>query len=605
MRKQAFVVAALIGMGVFARCASGARVEDSLAALHAKPNPGSRFTFIAVADMHSAQSPIRTEALRMTMKEISLLRPELVVAAGDMIHGAALDTLMHEWEESLSDAALSAAPFFPAAGNHDVAGPETEAIWTRVNGPLHYSFDHGNCHFVILNSMEKGGPWGSQPLEWLKADLDASRAENVFVFLHHPLWESDPERWHTVHEVLRAHPVRIVFAGHWHNYSRFDPVDGIEYVVLPSAGQTYAVGADNVATGDIGGYVIVQVDGARVSYVVVRAGNIFPPDVSLQRDVTERERVALECVQAPVIDFAFGERLDAACKVVVKNPYSKPMSSSIAWQVPNDNWQVEPRARDYQVPAGKEASLEFRVRASRPSAVMYPTPTFRTKYRYGPQQEKSVTVEERIELRPSFPVARVRRPIVVDGKPDEWRDVPTMPLQYAMRISPTETDNLSAKAQFQWDEGYLYLAVTVRDNVFYQPYSEDGVWQADNLQMFFDPKDDGNDRGHHEDDYEYGMTLTAKGPQVWVWRDPSRYEGLAPDISLAVRRSGTFTIYEAAIPAARLAPEKLVAGRSIGYNLAVNDLDGPVGGKRHWWVELLPGAGGGNPPFPLVRLVLK
>lgn len=180
-----------------------------------------------------------------------------------------------------------------------------------------------------------------------------------------------------------------------------------------------------------------------------------------------------------------------------------------------------------------------------------------------------------------------------------------MPLQYAARISPTETDNLSANAQFQRDEGYLYLAVTVRDNVFYQPYSEGGVWQADNLQMFFDPKDDGNDRGHHEDDYEYGMTLTASGPQVWVYRDPSRYEGVAADISLAVRRSGTFTIYEAAIPAARLAPAELAAGASIGYNLAVNALDGPVAGKRHWWVELLPGAGGGNPPFPLVRLAFK
>ena len=86
----------------------------------------------------------------------------------------------------------------------------------------------------------------------------------------------------------------------------------------------------------------------------------------------------------------------------------------------------------------------------------------------------------------------------------------------------------------------------------------------------------------------------------------TRWTGAAwVDDSLAVRRSGRFTIYEAAVAAARLAPADLAAGGSIGYSLAVNDMDGPVAGKRHWWVELLPGAGGGNPPFPLVRLASK
>jgi hypothetical protein len=57
--------------------------------------------------------------------------------------------------------------------------------------------------------------------------------------------------------------------------------------------------------------------------------------------------------------------------------------------------------------------------------------------------------------------------------------------------------------------------------------------------------------------------------------------------------------------AARLAPAKLAAGARIGYNLVVNDKDGPVAGQRHWWVELLPGAGSGSAPFPLVRLELR
>ncbi len=101
------------------------------------------------------------------------------------------------------------------------------------------------------------------------------------------------------------------------------------------------------------------------------------------------------------------------------------------------------------------------------------------------------------------------------------------------------------------------------------------------------------------------MSLTTQGPQVWIWRSPDRYEGPAPDIQLAVARAGNITRYEAAIPAARLAPARLAAGSRIGHNLVVNDKDGAQAGRRHWWVELLPGAGAGHPPFPLVNLALK
>ena len=606
MRTRFRLSLALLALALLATGALAARVEDSLAALRAQPDPGERFAFVVVSDLHSAASPERTQALRRSMAEIALLRPELVVATGDLIQGTGLDWLETEWAQNLGDAALCGAPFFPAPGNHDVAGPETEAAWAQANGPLRYSFDRGNCHFVILNSMEPGGVWGDAQLGWLKADLAATTARHVFVFLHHPLWESDPERWRSVHEVLRGHPVRIVFAGHWHTYSMFDPVDGIRYVVLPSVGQTYGPEeAQDPANGELGGYLWVRVDGGEVSYAVVRAGNIFPPEVALQRDAAEQRKITYESIQAPVLDFAFGAAVDAAARVVIKNPYPGPLASAITWQTPDPGWEVTPASRAYEVPPGGEVALEFRVRAAPPSAVMYPTPTFTTEYRYGPQQEKRMTVRRRMELRPALAVPRARQPVIIDGKLEEWAGVAKMPLAYAARIPITETDNLSAQAQVQYDQDHLYVAVAVTDNVFYQPYSEDGVWQADNLQVFFDPKDDGNDLDHHADDYEYGLSLITCGAQAWVWRSPDRYEGESKDIELAVRRSGTVTTYEAAFPAARLAPAQLAPGSALGFNLVVNDKDGPESGRRHWWVELLPGAGTGGYPFPLVRLVLE
>jgi hypothetical protein len=145
-------------------------------------------------------------------------------------------------------------------------------------------------------------------------------------------------------------------------------------------------------------------------------------------------------------------------------------------------------------------------------------------------------------------------------------------------IYASDTANLSAKAQFQRDEANLYPAVTVPDNVFCQPYSEDGVWQADSLQMMFDPTGDGNDTGHHEDDYEYGAALMTKGPQTRVWRSPDNYKRPAADIKAAVRRAGDVTTHEVAIAARRLACAKLAPGSRFRYNLVVNDKDGPEPG---------------------------
>jgi hypothetical protein len=101
------------------------------------------------------------------------------------------------------------------------------------------------------------------------------------------------------------------------------------------------------------------------------------------------------------------------------------------------------------------------------------------------------------------------------------------------------------------------------------------------------------------------MARVAAGCQPWVARSPDGFEGVAQDIPLAVERSGSYTLYEFAIPASRLGLSGLQAGKHVGYSLAVQDLDGNVPGKRHWWVELLPGVGGGSYPCPLFDLVLE
>jgi len=594
----AALLAACLGM------AQAGLIDESLQALRAKPDPGDHFSFVVLADTHAGLTPDESVMLRANMREIALLRPELVLAAGDLIKGSAIDTLDREWAQAWSDSKLCGAPFFPVPGNHDTAGPETSALWEKLYGPLRYSFDRGNVHFVGLNTMEAGGLQFPAVLAWLKADLAAAKAKHIVVFQHDPVWAGDWPRWQPVHNILRQYPVRLVLAGHWHSYHKFDPVDGIQYLVIPAVnGITPQVTPEQMEEGNFCGYLLVNVRGDEISFAPIRAGSIYPPEVSLMSNMLERERLRRQAVQAPVIAYTFGQPVERTIRVKISNPYPKPLASTLTWET-EGKWQVTPRAAKYLAPADGDTFLTFTVRA--PAAgVMYPTPTYSSEYLYGPNQAKKLLVRGRLELRPSFAVARAARPVVVDGKLDEWRGVPAAPLGYASRISIKEVDNLSAQVQWQWDESKLYLAVTVRDNVFYQPYTGDGVWQADCLEMTFDPAADGNGQGHRGDDCDFSMARTAAGCQPWVARSPDGFEGVAQDIPLAVERSGSYTLYEFAIPASRLGLLGLQAGKHVGYSLAVQDLDGNVPGKRHWWVELLPGVGGGSYPCPLFDLVLK
>ena len=594
----AALVAACLGM------AQAGLIDESLQALRAKPDPGDHFSFVVLADTHAGLTLDESVMLRANMREIALLRPELVLAAGDLIKGAAIDTLDREWAQAWSDSKLCGAPFFPVPGNHDTAGPETSALWEKLYGPLRYSFDRGNVHFVGLNTMEAGGLLSPAVLAWLKADLAAAKAKHIVVFQHDPAWARDWPRWQPVHDILRQYPVRLVLAGHWHSYYKFDPVDGIQYLVIPAVnGLTPQATPEQLEDGRFSGYILVNVRGDEVSFAAVRAGSIHPPEISLMSTMLERERLRRQAVQAPVIAYTFGQSVERTVRVKISNPYPQPLASTLSWQT-QGKWQVTPRSAKYRVPANGSTFLNFTVRAPA-SGVTYPTPSYATEYRYGPDQGKTLSVRGRLELRPSFAVPRAARPVVVNGKLDEWQGVPAAPLRYASRISITEVDNLSAQVQWQWDESNLYLAVTVRDNVFYQPYTGDGVWQADCLEMTCDPAGNGNDPAHRADDCDFSMARVAAGCQAWVARAPDGFEGVAPDIPLAVERNGSYTRYEFALPVSRLSLPGLQAGKHLGYSLAVQDLDGNVPGKRHWWVELMPGIGGGSYPCPLFDLVLR
>jgi hypothetical protein len=140
----------------------------------------------------------------------------------------------------------------------------------------------------------------------------------------------------------------------------------------------------------------------------------------------------------------------------------------------------------------------------------------------------------------------------------------------------TGPDDLSAVAKYLWDDKYLYVGVTVKDDKFVNPKSDGSLWGQDGLQFLVDPARESKDKPGK---YDYTMGLGTKGPQAWchLSADSGTPSGEVKDIVVAVKRAedGTGGItYELAIPWSRIAPFKPAVGANLALTLALNEDDG-------------------------------
>lgn len=188
------------------------------------------------------------------------------------------------------------------------------------------------------------------------------------------------------------------------------------------------------------------------------------------------------------------------------------------------------------------------------------------------------------------PVSRAAVALKIDGILDEqsWEKAPVQILDqpdqfYGFKFSGKEapvwanTDDLSARIRYLWDERFLYVAVKVTDNVAGETtYKDENLWQMDGLQFLIDPARRNTEKPGK---YEYSVARGANGVQVWcaLSADSGAAPGDVTDILTAIHRDkeGTGNVtYEVAIPWSRLAPFKPGSGANLGFTMIVNEDDG-------------------------------
>jgi predicted phosphodiesterase len=184
-------------------------------------------------------------------ERLAQLAPNFTVAVGDLAYPKGTEQLLTERFFGPLRAYAAGHTIWHVFGNHDVAAdgglPLALASSTPANGPpglpkhYNYSFDYGSGHFVAVDSNLTVPVLQGQVIPWLTQDLERTKQAWKFVFMHHPPFSvgrhGDALKIQkTLVPVFEKSGVDIVFAGHDHHYQRFEPQNGVLYIVTGAGG---------------------------------------------------------------------------------------------------------------------------------------------------------------------------------------------------------------------------------------------------------------------------------------------------------------------------------------------------------------------------------
>jgi hypothetical protein len=191
---------------------------------------------------------------------------------------------------------FSSIPFLPAIGNHDGYNPETVgneytgdqarscfhrffALPETAPGSVNHVERVGNATFVFLNS-DAGIPSQNG---FLARALQAAAYDptNVFTFavFHRPPYSTSGHGGNGEIQanwcpLFTAYETDAVFTGHVHNYQRFHPIDGVQYLVSGGAGgypKDYAEDASLAFTTTCFHYVTATIEGRTAAFQACRS----------------------------------------------------------------------------------------------------------------------------------------------------------------------------------------------------------------------------------------------------------------------------------------------------------------------------------------------
>lgn len=205
---------------------------------HTQSGSTDKVEFLYVGDV---QDSIGGEANRFLREALSRHpESEFLVCGGDLDDGPRQSC----WDEAFRDidSVTQAMPLLVVAGNHDYRKGVIQ--WLERRFPLTFSYfldakiadnqvytlNYGPVQFFLLDSNREL-PYLLTQRDWLKAQLEQSRARWKIVVLHHPLFSIRSrsrnliQRW-VFNDLLESYGVDLVLQAHEHAYARMTAHEG-------------------------------------------------------------------------------------------------------------------------------------------------------------------------------------------------------------------------------------------------------------------------------------------------------------------------------------------------------------------------------------------
>ena len=290
-------------------------------------------------------------------------------------------------------------------------------------------------------------------------------------------------------------------------------------------------------------------------YLVLR-DNAVPTSVAVRNILQMPWRVIVERGQK-ASEFEIG----------IENIFDEPLRGSVCVQ-PSGGWTPSVPTTVFEVAPGQVGRCTVKL-ASLPGEVadnaILPVQVMLDSREY--------EISASMNVMSAVPLAK-RAGWAVDGDMGKWdsktrlAEMDTADYVQELMIGEADPDlhwqgpeDMSASLHAAWDEASLRLALTVEDNVHFQERHDDFIYQGDSIQIAL---------GVLPERYvmQLGLALADGEPILYFWEG-----GMKAAPPYVVRREGTRTIYEIAIPLKELGIEP-TSGNVVLLSVLINDNDG-------------------------------
>jgi len=446
--------------------------------------PEPLFRFATIGDLTGGY---RWETFPRVVERLKWLRPDFVMSVGDLIEGYTYDNdqIDRWWDQFDGWVQGFPAPFFYVPGNHDLSNELMTRLWEERHGNTYYTFRHRGVTFLVLNT-EDGAPshMSEEQVAFVEEVLATTpEQEQILLFFHKPLWQSDEPGFLAVEDMLAGRPY-TVFAGHQHRYS-YRVRKGRPYFVLATCGGGNALRGAEFGELDHLAWVTVYPDTLVVTNLETEG--IYPDTLLTQN---KRARVGAFLATAEGLHheplFPQASAGEAKTHWTLPNNTSGPLRVHV-YAHQHNAVRVTPGFIDTVLAAG--STLTLPVVFSRLPGQAWPATHQPVQWDVSVQEAGGVHPLRRTYSYPmpclyALSCRRSADRPILDGKLDEW-DMPEL-------VSPGELgyythtwtgpDDLQLSAQVQASGDTLYLAIKVRDDDFYVD-SFRNSWEQDAAEM--------------------------------------------------------------------------------------------------------------------------